>query len=51
MGVSLSTGSIIVASLEQIFHKEGLRGICGKAMIGICPFDVSFLTIRLIYCN
>lgn len=26
-------------------------GICGKAMIGICPFDVSFLTIRLIYCN
>jgi len=27
MGVSLSTGSIIVASLEQIFHKEGLRGM------------------------
>lgn len=26
-GCFLSTGSIIVASLEQVFHKEGLRGM------------------------
>ncbi|KAG5063556.1 hypothetical protein JHK85_004739 [Glycine max] len=50
MGVSLSTGNIIVASLEQIFHKEGLRGMyCGLAptMLALLPFILPSIAVFL----